>query len=191
MIWDKINDTNISFLLIDLQEAFYSIAPKKVVNNVIDNVSLINEFFKANEIPRVATIHYPKGLGPMDEGLVDEWNGAPIIEKISFSCCGEEDFLEVLRQQNREVVILAGLEAHICVLQTVLGLKALEKEVIVLSDAVYSSSKEKWQEGLRMAKEAGAHILNTESVLFYLAERADTPEFKVLHKIMKAQRENA
>jgi nicotinamidase-related amidase len=84
-------------------------------------------------------------------------------------------------------VVIAGLETHICVLQTVLDLLERNYQVVVLKDAVVSSTKLKWENAIQLMKEVGAHILNTETLLFYLLKRADTKKFKYLVKLLKEQ----
>jgi nicotinamidase-related amidase len=81
------------------------------------------------------------------------------------------------------------LETHICVLQTTLDLIARGYEVLVVKDACISSSRLKWENGIELMKDAGAHIINTETLIFFLLRRVDRPEFKPLVKLLKEQKE--
>ena len=171
--------------MIDFQEKFFPILKKKVVKLVKANILLLTKMFKALDIPMIGTEHYIKGLGHTESEILNEWGDAPMTGKVTFSCCGDEKFLQNLDKYSRPVVVVAGLETQICVLQTVLDLLERNYQVLVLNDAVISSTKLKWENGIELMKEAGAHILNTETLLFYLLERADTKEFKYLVKLLK------
>ncbi|MBF0299888.1 MAG: isochorismatase family protein [Oligoflexia bacterium] len=186
--WEKLNIENALFVLIDFQKSFSSLMKKEIYENARTNILMLMRMFKKMNIPMIGTEHYKKGLGPTDELLLSEWGNYPMFEKITFSCCGLDLFensLEHEQHKSKSLMILAGLETHICVLQTALDLLRRNYHVVVLKDAVLSSSKLKWQSGLDMMESAGAHIINTEALLFYLLKRADTPEFKYLVKLLK------
>lgn len=184
-MWTDISQNNMLFVLIDFQEKFFPILKKSVVKLVKANILLLTRMFKELGIPMIGTEHYVKGLGPTEADTLAVWGDAPMSGKITFSCCGDETFLQNLEANHRPFVVVAGLETQICVLQTVLDLLARKHDVVVLKDAVVSSSRLKWENGLELMKDAGAHILNTESLLFYLLKRADTPQFKFLVTLLK------
>ncbi|MDQ1353751.1 MAG: hypothetical protein QG657_4058 [Acidobacteriota bacterium] len=175
------------FVLIDFQEKFFPILDTQVVKLTKANILVLTKMFKTLKVPMIGTEHYVKGLGPTEKDILAAWGDAPMTDKTSFSCCGDDKFLENLEKNSRPFVVVAGLETQICVLQTVLDLLDRRYVVIVLEDAVISSTKLKWQNGLELMKEAGAYILDTETLLFYLLKRADTPEFKLLVKLLKEQ----
>lgn len=186
-MWKNISPDNILLVLVDFQEKFFPILKKSVVKLVKANILLLIKMFKEINIPMIGTEHYVKGLGHTEKDVLKEWGDAPMTGKIIFNCCGDEKFLQNLEKNSRPVVVIAGLETHICVLQTVLDLLERNYQVVVLKDAVVSSTKLKWENGLELMKEAGVHILNTETLLFYLLKRADTKEFKYLVKLLKEQ----
>jgi nicotinamidase-related amidase len=190
MMWEKILPDNILLVLIDFQEKFFPIFKKSVLMLVKANILLLIKIFNQLNIPMIGTEHYVKGLGHTEKDVLKEWGDAPMTDKVIFSCCGDEKFLQNLEKNSRPVVVVAGLEAHICVLQTVLDLLERHYRVVVLKDAVVSSTKLKWENGIQMMKEAGAFILNTETLLFYLLKRADTKEFKYLVKLLKEQQDS-
>lgn len=189
-MWKNIKNENILFVLIDFQEKFFPILKKKVVQLIKANILLLTKMFKELNIPMIGTEHYVKGLGHTETDILEAWGDAPMTDKITFSCCGDEKFLANLEKFSRPVIVIAGLETQICVLQTVLDLLERGHQVIVLKDAVVSSTKLKWQNGIDLMKEAGAQILNTETLLFYLLKRADTKEFKYLVKLLKEHQAN-
>jgi nicotinamidase-related amidase len=183
--WKSISHENFLFLLIDFQEKFFPILKKKNVKLASANILMLTKMFKELKIPIIGTEHYIKGLGHTEKNILNVWGDAPMTDKISFSCCGDDMFLKNLETLSKPFIVVAGLETQICVLQTVLDLIDRDYKVIVLKDAVLSSTKLKWQNGLELMKEAGAYILNTETLLFYLLKRADSPEFKFLVKLLK------
>lgn len=188
MVWTDISTENALFLLIDFQEKFFPLLKKSIVNLTKANILLLVTMFKKLGVPMIGTEHYVKGLGHTETDILDAWGDAPMSGKITFNCCGDDTFLKNLETYSRPFIVTAGLETHICVLQTVLDLIDREFRVVVLNDAVISSSTLKWENGIELMKDAGAFILNTETLLFYLLKRADTPEFKYLVKLLKDRR---
>jgi nicotinamidase-related amidase len=187
MTWTNISQDNFLFLLIDFQEKFFPLLKKSIVKRVKANILLLTKMFKELDIPMIGTEHYVKGLGHTESDILNVWGDAPMTDKVSFNCCGDEKFLQNLEKFSRPFVVIAGLETQICVLQTVIDLLERNYQVVVLKDAVISSSELKWKNGIELMKDAGADILNTETLLFYLLKRADTPEFKYLVKLLKEQ----
>ena len=184
-MWDRIKSENLLFVLVDFQEKFFPIMDRRIVDIARKNLLLAVKMFAKLNIPMIGTDHYRKGLGLTDQSVLKEWMGPEITDKITFSCCGSDLFLKNLEQHKKPLVVIAGLETHICVLQTTLDLLKRGLEVIVLKDACLSSTKLRYENGLELMKDAGAKIVNTESLIFYLLQRADTPEFKYLVKLLK------
>ncbi|MCG8571622.1 MAG: isochorismatase family protein [Spirochaetes bacterium] len=184
-MWDKLKKENVFFFFFFFQEKFFPILKEKHVKLVRANILMLVKMFKELSIPMIGTDHYRKGLGVTDQKVLDIWNGPEIKDKMTFSCLGCEDFQKDLAPIDRKIAVVAGLETHICVLQTTLDLMRKGYEVIVLSDACLSSSTLKWQNGLELLKDAGAKILNTETLLFYLFQQAGSPEFKYFTKLLK------
>jgi nicotinamidase-related amidase len=184
-VWKHISADRILFILIDFQEKFFPLLKKSVVKVVKANILLLIKMFKTLAIPMIGTEHYVKGLGHTEGDVLEAWASAPMTDKITFSCCGDETFLQNLETASRPLLVIAGLETHICVLQTVLDLLARNYQVVVPMDAVVSSSRLKWENGLQLMKDAGAAIINTETLLFYLLKRADSKEFKYLVQLLK------
>jgi nicotinamidase-related amidase len=185
MIWDKIKAENLLFVLVDYQEKFFPLIKKEYQQVAQKNIMLMVQMFTQMGIPMIGTDHYRKGLGLTDKNVLEAWSGESFKDKITFSCCRNDEFKADFSKNERDIVVVSGLETHICVLQTVLDLRKMGKEVIVIKDACLSSTTLRWENGLELAKEAGAHIMNAETVIFYLLERADTPEFEHLVKLLK------
>ena len=137
------------------------------------------------DIPLLITEQYPKGLGPTIPEIKDVIPSYAPIEKISFSCCGEPFFLEAVQVTGRQQVVLAGMETHVCVLQTCLDLLKEGFDVHVVSDAVCSRTEQNYRAGLEFMRDAGAVISCTETVLFQLLAKAGTESFKIISKRIK------
>jgi nicotinamidase-related amidase len=104
---------------------------------------------------------------------------------MSFSCCGNEAFIKQLKDSDRAQVIIAGMETHVCVLQTVIDLLAEGFDVHVVKDAVMSRSNDNKQTAMEAMTLAGAVPTSTESVVFQLLKVAGTDSFKKLSKLVK------
>ena len=110
-------------LVVDIQERLAVAMAER--ERVVANAGHLIAAAKLLGVPLVLTEQYPKGLGPTVPEL-RALDPAPVIEKMTFDCCGEPAFAPALEQTGRSTVIVCGMEAHICVLQTVLGLLATE-----------------------------------------------------------------
>lgn len=130
------------------------------------------------ELPRIVSEQYPKGLGHTVAQVGLE--GEQPIEKTVFSAVRAEGFT----LQGRDQAILCGIEAHVCVSQTALDLLRRGVEVHVPADAVGSRHRIDYETGLERLQRAGAVVGTTESVLFELLERAGTPEFKAIQRLV-------
>ncbi|MBB6479562.1 isochorismatase family protein [Spirochaeta isovalerica] len=185
MIWDKISKENLLFILVDYQEKFFPLIKDKYRETAQKNIMLLVRMFGHLGIPMIGTDHYRKGLGLTEQEVLDHWSGYSFKDKITFSAFGSEEFRKDFAENERDIAVVCGLETHICVLQTVLDLRRKGKEVLLISDGCLSSTTLRWHNGLDLAKEAGAHIMNAETLIFYLLERAGTPDFKFLVKLLK------
>jgi nicotinamidase-related amidase len=137
------------------------------------------------EVPVVVTEQYPKGLGPTIPAVASHLGDAPVIEKTAFSCWGEEAFRAKVREIGRDQIIVAGIEAHVCVLQTVLDLLAGGYEVHLVTDAVGSRARRNYEVAVRRADQAGALLASTEMVLFQLLRDATAPQFKAVQRLIR------
>jgi nicotinamidase-related amidase len=147
-----------------------------------DRVSRLSAGLKLFEVPTLITQQYTKGLGPTLKTL--EIEGA-LIEKMSFSAWREEGFSAALRKKHKKQIILAGIEAHICLLQTAMDLIDAGYKVYIPADATSSREKTNHANALQRLEKAGAVITNVESVLFELCRNANDERFKALSKIVK------
>lgn len=138
-------------------------------------------------VPMLSTAQYPKALGPTIPALAEHLNHTPpvpCIEKVHFACTAVEDFCLQL-SQARPQVILTGVEAHICILQTALGLLAMDKQVFIVEDAIASRQTAHKQNAIARLRAAGCVITNTESIVFEWLEKAGGEHFKVISQLIR------
>jgi nicotinamidase-related amidase len=170
-----------ALLVVDLQE---KLVPAIFENDrVVENASLLIECAKVLKIPILLTQQYPPGLGLTIRAIRDILPPAlRPIEKIEFGCFNSPKFhaeIQKLKPQ-RNTLLVAGIESHICVAQTVLG--ALEDgfHAHVASDATSSRTEFNWKVGLERMREAGALMSSSEMIIYELLSRSGTPEFKTM-----------
>ncbi|MGE7993461.1 hydrolase [Pseudomonas sp. NPDC089554] len=132
------------------------------------------------ELPTVISEQYPKGLGPTLPELLAASPRAEVVEKLHFSCVAADCLPSSLLQ--RQQVIVCGMETHVCVLQTVLGLLGLGKQVFVVEDACDSRTPASKAAGLARMRDAGAQVVTREMVLFELMQSASHPLFRQISK---------
>jgi nicotinamidase-related amidase len=169
----KLDRDRAALVVIDVQEAFRKAVPS--FDAVADAAATLVRGAEAVGIPIAITEQYPKGLGrTVQEVGAHLPEGVEPIEKVCFSAAEAEGF----DLQGRNQALVCGVEAHVCVNQTVLDLLDEGIEVHVAQDAVGSRFEENRQVGLHKAEAAGAVITSVETALFELVARAGTDEFK-------------
>ncbi|AXK38316.1 hydrolase [Crenobacter cavernae] len=131
-------------------------------------------------LPTVISEQYPKGLGHTLPTLLDAAPGAQVVDKVHFSCVAGACLPDSL--MARDQVIVCGMETHVCVLQTVLELRAAGKDVFVVADAVASRSVTDHELGLARMQGTGAQIVSREMVLFELLKSASHERFRHMSK---------
>lgn len=171
-------------VIIDIQERLAAVMKER--ERVITNTLHLIEAARLLHIPVIVTEQYPRGLGLTVKEIRDPLSSyySP-IEKVTFSCCKGEKFVDSLRRAGRERVIICGMETHVCVLQTCVDLLKRGYYVHIVKDAVCSRTDDNFMTGIDFMRDAGAVITCTETVLFQLLERAGTEEFKAISKRIK------
>ena len=145
------------------------------------------------ELPALATVQYTKGLGATHaavERLLGEF-GIDTLEKASFSTCGDEAVRERLRRIDRPQIVITGIEAHVCVQQSVLDLVSMGYQVFVCADAVGSRRSLDRETALVRMRACGAAVTTVESALFELCTDSGTERFKRLLDVVKVQEQVA
>ncbi len=174
---------NAVLLIIDIQDKLAAVMNMK--DRVVKNNLHLIELAKMLGFPVMVTEQYPKGLGATVAEIREALPYYRPVEKMTFDCCGQPTFLEELKEHNKSAVILTGMETHICVLQTGLGLLKGGINVHLVQDAVCSRTKANWRTGIEFLRDAGAVVTCTETVLFQLLQVAGTEEFKKIAQRIK------
>lgn len=172
-------------VVIDVQEKLCLAMDEKVLGKLSKNIGILLESAHELNVPILITEQYVKGLGATLPALKEKAVDAPCFEKMTFSSCGCNDFMEKLKQTGRTQVIVTGMETHVCVLQTVIELRDAGFEVHVVKDAVMSRCKRNWQTAMEAMTLAGAVPTCTESVVFQMLRVAGTESFKKLSRLVR------
>ena len=174
---------NAALVIIDVQGKLANLMEKREL--LIANISRLIQGAKLLEIPVVATEQRPDKLGPTVSELAKLIPDITPIKKESFSCVGNNEFKELLPALNRDQVILAGIETHVCVYQTAVDLVELNYQVHVIADAVCSRNGVNHQYGLDRIQSEGAILSTTEIALFECIRTAADKRFKAMVEIVK------
>ena len=174
-------------LIVDVQAKLTAAMPDKVVSRLRRNAGMLLKIANLLDIPVIATEQYPKGLGKLEESLTSQLpQGSSLYEKTGFSCLEAAGLGERLADTGRKQIILTGVEAHICVLQSSLELDTLGYEVFVVGDAVCSRNRENYENALQRLRHAGINVSDTESVLFEWVRDSKHEHFKTVSSLIKS-----
>ncbi len=180
------NTSDSTLVIIDIQTRLTAAMPTKVLARLKRNTSLLIKAAGLLEIPVLVTEQYPEGLGPIEPEIVEILpENTPRFEKTCFSCAGADNFLEHLNNIGRKQVILTGIEAHVCVLQTAIDLLVEDYNVFVVIDGVCSRHRENYETTLQRMRQAGVITCNAESVLFEWLRNANHEHFKTLSALVR------
>lgn len=178
---NKMSAADTALLVIDVQEKLMvKIPPAEIITR---NIAFLIDAAKILGMPVVATEQYPKGLGPTVEELARRIPDRP--SKVGFSCCAIPAVVEGFRKAARPKVVLAGIESHVCVMQTALDLLALDFRVYLPVDAVASRYGVDHEFALRRLEKEGAILTTTETCPFEWVGGADHPQFKQISQLVQ------
>ena len=169
------------FVMVDIQERFR--AHLHDVETLIRNVNILNHAAEILDLPILVTEQNPRGLGPTFEDIYIP-EKSERMTKTKFSIF-DEDIEHFIRSTKRNMIVLYGIESHICILQSML--EALSKDFvpIVVEDAVTSISPHNKQIAMTRIKQEGGIIVSTEMLLFELIKDAIHPDFKQISNLVK------
>jgi nicotinamidase-related amidase len=184
---DRLDPRSSLLLLVDVQERLAAAMPEDRMELLVANARILLEAARLLDVPVVATEQYPKGLGPTVPSLGDvlRERGVEPIAKTTFDACGEPRVARAVADRSPRAVVVAGVEAHVCVFQTARELARRNVDVYVVADAVASRREENRALGLSLAERAGAFVAPTETIVFDWLERAGTDAFRTLSKLVR------
>ena len=184
----RINRENTVGLVIDMQE--------KLVPAIEDSKMLVKRSLfllkglKLFEVPIVVTQQNTKSLGSTIPEINKAIGNFSYIEKKTFSCYREPAFIKVLNRIGKRNVIMIGIEAHICILQTALDLLYNNFNPVIVNDCIGSGRNHDKEVAVWRMRDVGSVITSSESILFELCREAGTQEFDDLLKLVK-EKDNA
>jgi nicotinamidase-related amidase len=170
-------------LIIDIQERLYPFIFEN--EKLTKNLQKLIDGLKIIGIPIFVTEQYVKGLGPTIEPVVTLLANHPRIEKMSFSCCDESRVMEGIATSGKDNIIIAGIESHVCVLQTTVDLIHNGYHPVVVEDCVSSRSENDKKMAIERMRQEGAIITTCESILFELLRFSGTEQFKGISRLVK------
>ncbi len=171
-------------MVVDIQERLFKVMTEEGQTNLLKNVPILTAAANELKIPILVTEQYPKGIGPTIPDIKQSITDALTVAKIDFAATEEEEVVRQLDRKGRKQILLTGMEAHICVYQTALGLLKLGYDVHVVADATATRLPHNQAAGLALMERAGAVVTTTEAALFQLLERAGTEAFKKMQKMI-------
>lgn len=172
-----------SLLIVDVQGKLAHLMHEKEL--LFENLQTLIKGIRVLGVPILYVEQNPGGLGPTIPEIANLITDVAPISKMSFSSCRNERFVHALKKLNRKQVLIAGIETHICVYQTAVGLVDMGYEVQVVTDAVSSRSPQNKAVGLQKIRGAGAALTSVETALFELLEAAEGDAFKAILRIVK------
>jgi hypothetical protein len=169
--------------LIDVQERLFPHIHKH--DELSERIQILLQGFKILDVPIIATEQYVKGLGSTVPEIADHLEGVNRYEKMTFSCCGSEDFMDELMHNRKKEIVLFGIEAHVCVQQTMLDMINRGLKVIIVTDCISSRKQYDKEIAIKRMIHEGAHVATSESILFELCKEAGNDTFRAISKLVK------
>ena len=170
-------------LIVDVQQRLLTAmdAPRAVMSGC----ALMMKAAGVMNVPIVVTEQYPEGLGPTVEQLAELAPEDAFFSKVHFSSAKNTAIMGKIETLKPKQIVIAGIEAHVCVLQTTIGLLDIGYQCFVAGDATSSRLAANHAAGMARLREAGAEIVTSEMVVFEWLEKAGTPEFRELSSLLK------
>jgi nicotinamidase-related amidase len=182
----EVNDVNkekTGLIIIDAQENLMSVMRQK--KEVIQNIVKLLHLARIYHLPVLMTEQYPKMLGPTVDEIRSHVPDFDPVEKLEFDFCRVEPFMKRLEALTLYNLIVTGVEAHVCVLQSCLCLVKKGYHVYVPRDCIDSRTYENKQTALELMKDEGVTVTSAEVIIFQMLKQAGTPEFKEMLKVIK------
>jgi nicotinamidase-related amidase len=177
----KMSPADTALLVIDVQEKLLTKIP--AADALVRNIAFLIDAARLVDVPVLATEQYPRGLGPTTPPLAERLPQRP--DKVAFSCCAVPAVAEGLQRGGRPKVVLAGIEAHVCVLGTALDLLGSGYHVYLPVDAVASRYPVDQEFALRRLERAGVILTTSETCVFEWVGGADHPRFKKVSALVQ------
>jgi nicotinamidase-related amidase len=181
----RLDPKKAGLLIVDVQEKLFPLVehPCEILEKMQKLIKGCNLF----HLKTIVSEQYPKGLGTTIEPLKEVLpSDAVYFSKTAFGCSNDPVLKEAIEKSGRSQWIVAGIEAHVCIYQTVRGLIDAGKQVVVVNDAISSRDIYDFSSAIAEMRDLGARIASVETVLFDLMEDASRPEFRDLSALIKS-----
>lgn len=179
----RINVEDTLFCLVDVQERLFPHMTNK--EEIEKNLITLIKGLKVHEVPFIVNEQYKKGIGETISSLREFVDVDPHFEKTTFSCCKNETTMDAIKATNKKFVIVAGIETHVCVLQTCIDLLEANLQPILVTDCVSSRKQKDTDMAIQRLVQAGVIPTTYESLLFELTVNAKNPVFKQISNLVK------
>lgn len=153
--------------------------------SVINNTRILIQGLKILEVPFLITQQYTKGMGMTVQAVFDAAGTEDYLDKRTFSCWDSEEIRGAVKASGKKQVLLAGVETHICLLQTAIDLIEDGYDVFVVENCVSSRKASDKETALKRMIQNGVQITGYESILFELMRTSTHPRFKEISKLIK------
>lgn len=171
-------------VVVDVQIKLAPAMQADAMQTVLKNIGILAQSANLLQVPVIVTEQYPKGLGATVQEIVQYIPQVKPIEKTVFSAYKAPRFHQQCVQEKPQIV-LTGMEAHICILQTAMDLLSANKQVFVVEDAIVSRYPANKANAIARMRDAGCIVTNTESVVFEWLGRAEGDVFKAIAKLIR------
>lgn len=172
-----------ALVVVDVQQRLVLAMEPAIYRRTLGKLRLLVAAAEVLALPAIFTEQYPAGLGTTVAEILP--GGAPVIEKTTFSCCGAPEFVAALEERQIRHILLCGMEAHVCVYQTLLDLRRRGYVVHLAADAISSRNKIDYRMALDNARRAGATVTTTEAALFQMLGDSKATEFRAISALIK------
>lgn len=178
----RLKPENALLLIVDIQERLVNAVDN---SDVAKSAKMLLQSANILNIPVLITEQYPKGLGSTEVSLQQEYtDNVCVLEKTSFSVLGENSIKEKLQSYSKKQIVVCGIEAHVCVYQSVVELLEEGYEVFVVKNACASRKPADFEVGMDLMRQNGARITGCETVLFEWLQSSKNPHFKEVQKLI-------
>ncbi|MEA4854077.1 MAG: isochorismatase family protein [Christensenella sp.] len=179
----RIQADNTAAIGIDFQERLVPVIAGN--EKIVEKTAMLLKGLRALGVPLVMMRQYPKGLGDIIPEIKEAAGDFAPMDKLSFSACGEEEIMREIESKGKKNVIVCGVEAHVCVLQTVIDLIAAGMQPVLVCDCIGSRFPSDMEIAVQRAQQEGALLTTAEAILFELTQRAGNETFKTISKLVK------
>ncbi len=177
---------NSQLVIVDVQQRLVAAIPAESLKLMTKNIALLLDTAAVLGIPMLCSEQSPAGLGSTVTAIAEHLPGdAEKIEKTCFSCAGSEVFQQRIENSGRRQIVLAGMESHVCILQSAVQLVQQGLEVFVVEDAVCSRKEIHHRNAMQRMRQAGVIVTNIESVIFEWMRDARHEYFRKISALLK------